>query len=239
MTIDERYYEVARPGSLSERLMILARNRMYSDFLDLCAPRPSDSILDVGVSDVLNDGANMIEQLYPYANRITACGLGEAKEFQAAFPTVHYQQIAPRRPLPFADKSFDLAISNAVLEHIGSADNQRRFVAEMVRVAWRVFITVPCRFFPVEHHTGITLAHWWDKTFRLACGLAGKQKWASEDHLRLMSRKRLACVVPEGMPYCIGYTGLKLGPLSSNLYLFLKLRSERERTAVEILRLQG
>jgi hypothetical protein len=31
--IDDKYYEVARPGSLAERLAILARNRIYEDFL--------------------------------------------------------------------------------------------------------------------------------------------------------------------------------------------------------------
>src|SRR2546426_6399400 len=119
MTVDERYYEVATPGSLSERLLIEARDRIYADFLAACSPRPSDTILDVGVSDVLNDGANMLERLYPHPSQITACGLGEAKEFQSAFAAVCYRQVAPRAPLPFAEKSFDVATSNAVLEHVG------------------------------------------------------------------------------------------------------------------------
>src|SRR3954452_16491598 len=105
MAVDERYYEVAKPGSLGERLMTRARDGVYADFLERCAPKPSDAILDVGVSDVVNEGANVLERLYPHPERITACGLGEALEFQAAFPRVRYLKVEPNAALPFADKS--------------------------------------------------------------------------------------------------------------------------------------
>jgi hypothetical protein len=74
---------------------------------------------------------------------------------RAAFPGMSYRQIVAGEPLPFPDNSFDIATSNAVLEHVGSVANQRGFISELTRVASRGFITVPNRFFPVEHHTGI------------------------------------------------------------------------------------
>ena len=176
MIVDDRYYEVTTPGSLSERLLIRARDRIYEDFLTTCSPQSSDTILDFGVSDVLNGGANMLERLYPYPYPTTACGLGEAKEFQSAFPQVRYRQVVPRAPLPFAEKSFDIATSNAVLEHAGGVEDQRQFVAEMAREARRTFISVPHRFFPIEHHTAIPFVHWTDATFQIACALTRKQK---------------------------------------------------------------
>ncbi len=89
---------------------------------------------------VLTDGANMLERLYPYPYQKTASGLGEAKEFQSAFLQVHYRQVVPRAPLPFAEKSFDIATSNAVLEHAGGVEDQRQFVAEMARVIRRTLL---------------------------------------------------------------------------------------------------
>ena len=44
-------------------------------------PSASDEILDVGVSDVINDGANVLERSYPHQHKITACGLGKEVTF--------------------------------------------------------------------------------------------------------------------------------------------------------------
>ena len=191
------------------------------DFIRHCRPGRDDTILDVGVSDYISDGANMLERKYPHRSRITAAGLGQADEFRAAFPDVDYVRIERGRPLPFADKAFDIATSNAVLEHVGSRDGQFRFVAELVRVARKVFVSVPNRYFPVEHHTSLPFLHWTDATFRWACRAAGKTKWTSREELTLMSRRRLRSLVPPGAAFKLGYTGLKLGPFSSNIFLFL------------------
>lgn len=219
--VDKKYYEVAGPGSIGERLVTAARDRMYADFLRIMAPAPNARLLDVGVSDVVGDGANMLERLYPYPDHITAAGLGEGNDFRVAFPATPYIQIKPKIALPFQDGQFDIACSNAVLEHVGSQKDQRTFILELSRVAHRVFLTVPHRYFPVEHHTAIPLLHFTDPTFRLACKFTGKASWAMEKNLILMTRSLLASLCPPGVPRRIGTTGLPLGPFSSNLFLAL------------------
>ena len=77
--IDEEYYEVAQPRSMGERLAIAARDRIYEDMMRLCCPGPDHTILDVGVSDAVNDAANMLERKYPHQERITAAGLGRGR----------------------------------------------------------------------------------------------------------------------------------------------------------------
>lgn len=111
---DDKFYGAVPPGSLGERLTVAARDRIYDDFIHYCAPRPDDTILDVGVSDVVNDAANLLERKYPYPARVTALGVGDGADFCAAFPDVTYRRMAPHQPLPFADKSFAVAASNAV-----------------------------------------------------------------------------------------------------------------------------
>jgi hypothetical protein len=217
--LDSKYYTAVPPRSLGERLTIAARDRIYDDFIRHCRPGPDHTILDVGVSDVVNDAANLLERKYPHPGRITALGLGEGTDFCAAFPAVAYRRVAANQSLPFADKSFAIATSNAVLEHVGSRANQLCFVAELMRVAQRVFITVPHRFFPVEHHTAIPLVHYWDGTFALACRALGKADWADEANLILMSKGRLRALAPAGA--VVAQTGLRLGPCGSNLLLFI------------------
>lgn len=59
----------------------------------------------------------------------------------------------------FKDKEFDLAFSNSVIEHVGSVDNQKAFAREAQRVARMLWIQTPCRYFPLEPHTGMPF--WW------------------------------------------------------------------------------
>jgi hypothetical protein len=218
--VDQRYYEAARPGSLAARLVRLARANIFGDFLRLTGANPESTVLDLGVSDVVGDAPNHLERMYPYPERITAAGLGEGVAFRAAFPRIGYVRIVAGAPLPFADRAFDIAASNAVLEHLGSEAAQRAFLAELVRVATKVFVSVPNRYFPFEHHTAIPLLHWSDFSFRIASFLTGSRKWARPENLIPMTGKRLhaLCV---GEVAEIGYTGLRLGRFSSNLYLLI------------------
>jgi SAM-dependent methyltransferase len=221
--IDQQYYSEVPSGGLAERALIAARGRIFRDFMAQMRPTATDRILDAGVSDIVNDGANVLERAYPFQENITACGIGAGLAFKAAFPRAGYRQIAPDNHLPFDDASFDIAASNAVLEHVGSLESQFAFVAELCRVARRVFISVPNRFFPVEHHTSIPFAHYGDAAFQLACRVTGKTDWADERNLILMSRKRLRVLAaPTGRDVAVGYTGLPLGPFSSNLYLAIR-----------------
>jgi hypothetical protein len=220
--VDEKYYRQTPEESLAERLMMLARDRIYKDFIERMKPLPFDRILDVGVSDVISNGANVLERRYPQPQNITACGLGVGVEFCAAFPRIKYVQIEPNVRLPFENRSFPIATANAVLEHVGSFENQAFFVQELCRVAERVYISVPNKFFPIEHHTALPLVHFEKRAFKVACAAAGKSEWTDEKNLILITRKMLwRLAAPLGRSAAVGYTGVKLGPLSSNLFLAL------------------
>jgi len=86
MAVDQRYYAHVLPNSFSETLMISARDRIFSDFMSRTLPWPDNRILDVGVSDVVNDGANVLERSYPYQENITASGLSDAPDFRVGVP---------------------------------------------------------------------------------------------------------------------------------------------------------
>jgi hypothetical protein len=68
---------------------------------------------------------------------------------------------ADGRELPFEDGQFDLGFSNAVVEHVeGGRADQRRFVGELCRVAERVMVTTPNRYFPIDPHSLLPFVHW-------------------------------------------------------------------------------
>lgn len=220
-SLDARYYDVVSPGSFAEQMALIARDAMYNDFQKYCSPNADHTLLDVGVSDVITAAANFIERLHPHPQKITAAGLGEAAGFNQAYPLCSYVKITANEPLPFADKAYSVSLSNAVLEHVGSVDNQRNFISELARVAEQTFITVPNRYFPVEPHTGFPLLHYWDVSFKTACTVFGKKHWASAENLILMTERRLREIAPAGRRITIGRTGLRLGPFSSNLFLHI------------------
>ena len=153
---------------LADAVSLRSRRRKLRLFLDEMRPTPETTVLDVGADEVGfgGDGGhegctthNFFEELYPWPARITALGLHDGAGFRSRYPSVAYVQ-GDACSLPFADRSFDVVFSNAVIEHVGDRDRQRRLVAEALRVGRSVFLTTPNRWFPVEVHTKLPLVHW-------------------------------------------------------------------------------
>ena len=154
---------------VASQASLRSRERKLRLFLDLFQPGPTTTVVDVGITDApFGDGStdNFFEALYPWPERVTGVGPTELDRFAAAFPAVTAVR-ADGRHLPFADKEFDLGFSNAVVEHVaGGRDGQRRFVHELCRVAGKVFVTTPNRYFPLEVHTLLPFAHWLPRRLR-------------------------------------------------------------------------
>ena len=146
---------------IASRVSLRSRTRKLELFLETFRPGPETTVVDVGVTDAPfgETPDNFFEAMYPWPERITAVGVTGLERFAAAFPSVRTVR-ADGRTLPFADHEFDIAFSNAVVEHVGSRDEQEAFVRELCRVAGHVFVTTPNRWFPVEVHTLVPFAHW-------------------------------------------------------------------------------
>jgi methyltransferase family protein len=220
-------YNVAEPTSLPVRIAAQARRRMYDVFLKNTSIRPSETLLDVGVtSDQSYDSSNYVEAWYPYKDKITAVGIDDASFLEQLYPGLTYRR-ADGRSLPFADASFDVVHSSAVLEHVGNAENQHGFIAELTRVASRaVFLTTPNRWFPVEFHSLLPLVHWLPRPwFR---GLLRRTRYdffAREENLNLLDRNDVLRLC-DGMADCtVGVESLRLFGMPSNLLVTIHKRS--------------
>ncbi len=215
---------------LSEPLTVRSREAKFALFLREIGAQPADTVLDVGGGGDEVRGGNYFERRYPYPERMVACVYGVNAEL-GAFRR-HHPQVrvvaGDGRCLPFAGNAFAVAVSNAVIEHVGSRERQRAFVADLIRVAPRVFLATPNRWFPVDTHTLIPLAHYLPARPRFSIyRRLGRSYWASIDTLNLLSARQLRALVPPGVEAKL--VRLRLLGLTHSLVLILERRAQPSR----------
>lgn len=215
-------YNVAAPNSLAVRVGLRVRHQMFDEFMRRFRPGPTHTVLDVGVtSDQKYSVSNYFEALYPHKENITAVGLGNATFLETLYPGLTYVQ-ADATNLQFPDRSFDFVHSSAVLEHVGSFENQTRMVHECLRVARRgICLTTPNRWFPIEFHTQLPLVHWLPKpASRVVMRKLGYAFFAEESNLNLLTRRDLHKAVANIKGWRSEITAPRLLGWPSNLLLF-------------------
>jgi hypothetical protein len=218
---DEKYYEQQKRFSFFvQYFSTKARRKMMRSFLDTLQPDQNTSVLDVGVTTNRRSDSNFFERYYPHPEKITALGLDDASFLETEYPGLTFVR-ADAMAMPFAERSFDIATSWATIEHVGSRERQKQFIAEMCRVSKRVLITTPNRWFPVEFHTVMPLIHWLKpETFRSIIRKFGMHELATEEALNLMGESDFM----EMLPPDVRCTKLhsRLFGLVSNLVFFLE-----------------
>jgi SAM-dependent methyltransferase len=218
--VDSIYYRDGAALPAAGYLIRKAREEMFSLFMAEFQPTSSTSVLDLGVSDEENSEANILEKHYPFQRRLTCAGLGNGQLVLSSYPGIEYIKIFAGRPLPFADGAFDIVYSNAVLEHVGGREQRRHFIEEALRIGRSVFITVPNRWFPIEHHTGIPFMHFNKRLFRSALRRTHLKHWSDPQNLDFLDKRLLLDEWPGKRRPKAAYTGIKLGPFSSNIAIF-------------------
>lgn len=79
-----------------------------------------------------------------------------------------YHRVCDTR-LPFADDSFDVVLTNHVIEHVGGAAAQHRHLAEIHRVMKSGgvgYLAVPNRWMLTEPHFQVRFLSWWPHAWR-------------------------------------------------------------------------
>jgi hypothetical protein len=179
--------------SLYIRFSAGSREKKFQLFSRLFAVDASTKLLDIGFSKrFLHE--YILEDYLP--REIPIVG-GEIDE-QAVRKTVgSYPNVAPvvfdARHLPFADKSFDIVYSNAVIEHVGDHAQQRLFADETRRVGRAWFVTTPNFWFPLDTHTSLPFVHWLPRRLRLSVFRAVGRR----GDLVLLTKGQLEELLPE------------------------------------------
>ena len=184
---------------VSDAVSLGSRKRKLRLFLETFQPTAETTVLDVGADELgFGEGEgcstlNFFEELYPWPEQITALGLQDGSRFRERYPQIEYVQ-GDACALPFPDGAFDIVFSNAVIEHVGSRERQRKLVSEALRVGRRVFLTTPNRLFPVEVHTRLPLVHWLPDS--LSHPIYGALRKEGAKELRLLSPRAFAALFP-------------------------------------------
>ncbi len=161
-------------------------------------PGPQDRVLDIGASGEVFLQYTF-EDVYPYPERIVAGGyeIGEVLSARRLYPRPRYA-VFDGCSLPFADKSFDLVFSNAVIEHVLGQDRQAQFAREIMRVGKSWFVTTPNYWFPFESHYHLPFIQFLPRPLRREYNrLFGAHiPRGSVQELALLSAGQLACLFP-------------------------------------------
>ena len=120
------------------------RERRYRLFIELCQVRPHETILDVGA------GAGGALARYNQINPIVAVDLtwSDFSPNWLGQPNVRFVQ-ADATSLPFADRAFPIAFSNAVIQLV-PRKKRPTFADEIRRVSDRYFVQTQNKWFPVQ-----------------------------------------------------------------------------------------
>tara|TARA_B100000795_G_scaffold257339_1_gene230497 strand:- start:203 stop:784 length:582 start_codon:yes stop_codon:yes gene_type:complete len=182
------------------------------------------SLLDIGTTPSLNDMHNVILTKTQDNNNITCLSDQDCNILKSKFTNVKNFLKVDGKNTNLKNESFDIVYSNAVIEHVGSFENQIKFIRECVRLSKsEVFITTPNRFFPFDFHTKIPLLHMLPKSLhRKILKFIGLGFYANEKNLNLLSKSEIVkiCDIIQLKNYRI--LELKITLLTSNLILIIR-----------------
>lgn len=141
---------------LSGKVCPLFRAKRVRRFLESFKPDRNTRILDVG-------GLPHFWSVSMEA-QITILNVKPLEEYQIAYMPANMRAVeGDGTRLPFKDQEFDIVFSNSVIEHLGTAENQRTFADEVQRVGKSYWVQTPAYEFPVEPHFFTPFVHWLPK----------------------------------------------------------------------------
>jgi hypothetical protein len=119
----------------------------------------------------------------------------------------------------FGDRSFDVVVSNSVIEHVGRRADQQRMADEIRRVARRYYVQTPNRWFPVDPHYLVPFFHLLPRTIRVWTLMRFNVGWltktgnrataeALDDTIELLTPRQFAALFPEASMWRERFLGL-------------------------------
>lgn len=222
--INENVFWVVEHDSRFASWALGARIKMVRQLESLVDFDSIEHALDVGVTAERDrQETNVFETLFPHKDRVTTISPQDAAWIEEEWPGMKFVH-GDGRDMPFEDNRFDLVVSFAVIEHVGSRENQQKFLAECYRVARKyVFIATPDAWYPVELHTALPLLHWLPKPFyRRILRFLRLEFFADENNMNLLTRWKIRRLCRALGISRFSFRHIRFFGLKSNILLFIE-----------------
>ena len=182
-----------------------------------------DTILDVGTTPVKLKHENFFLNHYKFKDKISCLSNQNLDTLKEIYPDLN-TILGDGRDIKLPDNSFDITISNATLEHVGSFEQQTTFMKEMYRVCKkRSIIVTPNRYYPIDTHTMLPLLHWLPKSLhRKILKFFNYEFLSHEKNLNLLSEKDLLTICKNLNFKKFEITKIKYFGFNSNLILIIE-----------------
>jgi ubiquinone/menaquinone biosynthesis C-methylase UbiE len=188
---------------LFERFSKISRKRKLEVFFELVKNTQTIKVLDVG-GEIGN--TSLLFDLLPNKKNISVINISEEdiRAISKAYPEVD-ARVGDACKLPWPDNYFDIVYSNAVIEHVGDFEKQKKMASEVMRVGKKWFVTTPNRWYPFEFHMRLPFVTWlpfhgYLKAGSLICFNHVKRRYVffqKIEHLRLMTANELRMCFPD------------------------------------------
>lgn len=180
----------------------LLRGKKLAVFFQFMGTSTRSTLLDIGGGTGVD---SEFIPLYRAFQNVTVVNLTPPQSELCSLPNVRHE-IADGCCLPYESKSFDLVFSNAVLEHVGSAERQRQFSNEIRRIAkCGYFVTTPNKRFPIEPHSLLPFYQFLSESWQRRVVHFSPYYLEHYEEIRLLYADQLRQLFPEAIIRSIGF----------------------------------
>jgi SAM-dependent methyltransferase len=150
----------------------------------------SSLILDVGTAPSLKDFENVFIHQIEYKENLTSISNVDCSILKKKFSKIRFL-IGDGLNLKLPSNTYDIVHSSATIEHVGSENDQIKFIKECLRVSKKfTVITTPNRNFFLDFHTKIPFIHMLPKSLhRKILKISGDNFFSEEKNLNLINAK--------------------------------------------------
>ena len=165
------------------------RDDFFKIFQKFANYNDETTIIDIGTTPSISDDQNNFLQNLKNHRNITCLSNQDCNILKEKFPNIKNFIHSDGRSNNISENTYDIVHSNATLEHVGSFNDQIKFIKECIRISKKkIFIQTPNRFYPFDFHTNLPFLNMLPKKFhRILLSFFGKKFYSKEENLNLVS----------------------------------------------------